>query len=92
MPTDEEEAEINAGILSDSDSFELSQQELNQLKPAAKVFPEIVAAYQRGDFKQVQQKTVAVRLSNEVVEYFKKSSSDWQNSIDAVLKAYIEQH
>lgn len=59
MPTDEEEAEINAGILSDPDTFVLNEQ---ALQPTAKVLPEIVAAYQRGDFKQTPQ---ALKLNDE---------------------------
>ena len=51
MPTDEGDAQINAGISSDPNSFKFNQQELKRLKSAVKVFPEIVAAYQRGDFK-----------------------------------------
>lgn len=99
MPTDEEEAQINAGILSDSDSFELSPQALAALKPAAKVLPEVVKAYQRGDFKRLpsveakpNQQTVLLALSIEVLDYFKQSGQNWQANIDAVLKDYIAQH
>lgn len=52
MPTDEEEAEINAGILFDPDSFALNQQELERLKPVVNVLPKIVTAYQRVIFNQ----------------------------------------
>ena len=92
MPTDEEDAQINAGILSDTDSFALNEQELATLQPAMKILPEVVTAYQRGDFTQTQQKKISLRLSAEVIEYFKKSGSDWQSSINEVLKAYIAQH
>jgi uncharacterized protein (DUF4415 family) len=99
LPTDEEEAQINAGILSDADSFELSPQALAALRPAAKVVPEIVEAYQRGDFKPLpsvetkpNQQTVLLALSVEVLDYFKKSGRDWQANIDSALKDYIAQH
>jgi uncharacterized protein (DUF4415 family) len=99
MPTDEEEAQINAGILSDPDSFELSPQALAALKPVVKVLPEIVKAYQRGDFKPLpsieakpNQQTVLLALSVEVLDYFKQSGHNWQANIDAVLKDYIAQH
>jgi len=99
LPTDEEEVQINAGILSDGDSFEFSPQALAALKPAVKVVPEIVKAYQRGDFKPLpcvetkpNQQTVLLTLSVEVLDYFKQSGQNWQAAIDAVLKDYIAQH
>ncbi len=48
MPTDEEDAQINAGIALDSDTREFTEADFLQMRPAKKVAPEIVSAYKKG--------------------------------------------
>ncbi|MEI6745947.1 MAG: hypothetical protein WCL34_08295 [Methylococcaceae bacterium] len=48
MPTDEEDAQINAGIALDSDTREFTEADFLQMRPARKVVPDIVSAYKKG--------------------------------------------
>ncbi len=43
----------------------------------------------RGTQKAPTKVATTIRLSNEVVEFFKSSGSGWQTQIDKVLKEYI---
>lgn len=35
------------------------------------------------------KKSVSIKLSSEVIDYFKENSEDWQTKLDDTLKAYI---
>jgi hypothetical protein len=48
MPTDEEDAQINAGIALDSDTREFTEADFLQMRPARKVVSYIVSAYKQG--------------------------------------------
>jgi hypothetical protein len=45
--TDEEDAEIRAGIAADPDAFEMTEEMWARMRPAVEMAPEIVAAYRR---------------------------------------------
>jgi uncharacterized protein (DUF4415 family) len=95
MPTEKEEAEINAGIAGDPDARELSDEEFAQMRPASEVVPEIVKAHRagrlkvRGPQKKPTKVPVYIRLSRDVVEYFKAQGRGWQTRLDDALKEYI---
>ena len=42
-PTDEEDAAINAAIASDPDAFELTDEEIDSMRPMAEADPEFLA-------------------------------------------------
>ena len=46
-------------------------------------------ARHRGPQKAPVKQPVSIRLSPEVVEYFKAEGSGWQTRIDAVLREYV---
>jgi uncharacterized protein (DUF4415 family) len=46
----------------------------------------------RGKQKQPTKSQVTIRLSPDVLEYFKGDGAGWQTRIDAVLKDYISLH
>ena len=47
----------------------------------------------RGRPKLVNKKQlVSIRLSPEVIDYFRASRAGWQARMDAVLKDYVEAH
>jgi hypothetical protein len=48
IPTDEEDAQINAGIALDSDTREFSESDFLQMRPATKIAPSIVSTYKKG--------------------------------------------
>lgn len=47
---------------------------------------------ERGPQKSPVKARVSLRLSPEVVEYFKASGSGWQTRMDQALKEYVSQH
>lgn len=83
LPTPEENAAINAGIAADPDTYELSDAEFAQLKRMPG---------QRGKQKTPTKVQVSVRISPEVVSYFKSQGQGWQTRMDEALKEYIAEH
>lgn len=79
MPTQEEDAAINAGIAADPDTYELSAKEFKQLKP--------LRGRPVGSGKKEQ---VTIRLDSDILDAFKLMGAGWQTKINAALKAYIE--
>ena len=80
IPTDEEDAVINAGIAADNDTYELTNAEFAQLKPMGR--PK----------SSTHKKPISIRLSSEVVDYFKDTGKGWQTRMDEVLKDYVAHH
>jgi len=80
IPTDEEDAVINAGIAADNDTYELTKSEFAKLKPMGR--PKSSA----------HKKPISIRLSSEVVDYFKDTGKGWQTRMDEVLKDYVAHH
>ena len=83
LPTPEENAAINVGIAADPDTYELSDAEFAQLKRLPG---------QRGKQKTPIKIQVSMRVSPEVVKYFKAKGEGWQTRIDEALKEYIAKH
>ena len=81
LPTPEEEAAINAGITADPDTYELTDEEFVNLKPA-------------GGLPNSASTTVftAIRLDAEVLAAFKSSGQGWQARINTVLKEWLSNH
>ena len=50
---------------------------------------QFVQARHRGPQKAPLKQPVSIRLSPEVVEYFKAAGPGWQTRIDAVLSEYV---
>ena len=70
---------------------EITEDELKQMRPAHEVHPEIVKEYMRTRGKQkARTKTpVYIRLSPEVVNFFKATGKGWQTRIDNALLDFI---
>lgn len=81
FPTDEEDAQIRAGIAADPDTYEVtSAEDWARMRPL-------------GRPKAASPKvSVTIRYSAEVVEFFKASGDGWQTRMDAVLREYVTQH
>lgn len=47
---------------------------------------------ERGPQKAPTKARISLRLSPEVVEYFKADGAGWQTRMDAALKEYVRQH
>jgi uncharacterized protein (DUF4415 family) len=77
LPSTEEEAKIRRGIADDGSDEELGDADLAQLRsPGRPKAP-------------LTKRPVSLRLSPEVVTYFKATGPGWQMRLDAVLKDYV---
>jgi len=86
--TDEEDAEIRAGALSDPDNPPLTDEMWARMRPAVEVAPEIVAAYRRrrGPQKAPTKQLVSLRLDRDVIAHFRKRGTGWQGRINEALR------
>ncbi|MBK1620494.1 hypothetical protein CKO42_19065 [Lamprobacter modestohalophilus] len=84
LPSAEEEARIRAGIAADPDTHEMTDKEMAQLRPFARSLGRPKA--------DSTKQPVSIRLSPEVVDYFKAGGPGWQTRIDAVLREYVASH
>jgi uncharacterized protein (DUF4415 family) len=77
------------------DSPPLTKELLAKMRPVREVAPELIALQehiqkQRGRPKSVNPKIATqIRLSAEVVEFFKAKGRGWQTRIDAVLRGVV---
>lgn len=46
----------------------------------------------RGPQKAPTKKSIAIRLSQDVVENFKSTGAGWQSRIDEALRTYLKEH
>jgi len=90
-PTDQEETEITRQAIEDGTLY--TNEELAQFKPASE-FPELQTALKPiGRPKSATTKTpISIRLSDEVVDYFKNTGKGWQTRMDEVLRDYVAHH
>ena len=72
---------------------EWTKKMLKQARPASEVVPKVVEAHRRGrPLKSDKKRQLTLRLSPEVVDYFKSSGPGWQTRMDEALKEYVESH
>ena len=90
--SEEEEAEIQAGIARDPDNPKWTEEDFRKAKPFAEVFPELAEKIEemrraRGRPKlETPKKLVSLRLDQDVVEKFRATGKGWQSRINDVLK------
>jgi len=70
----------------DAENPEWTDEVFNKAKPASKVMPKLIG---RGKQKKPVKVSTTIRLSNEVISYFKSDGKGWQSRIDSVLKEYV---
>tara|TARA_R110000823_G_scaffold29351_3_gene85206 strand:+ start:336 stop:641 length:306 start_codon:yes stop_codon:yes gene_type:complete len=80
LPSDQEEADINAGISEDSEARELTDKEFKQLRPMGRPKAEFT------------KERITIRLSPEVVARFRATGSGWQSRMDKALLEYLRTH
>ena len=79
-PTPEEDQQINEMIAADADDYEATADDFAQFQPLAKMGRPKAA---------VTKESVTIRLSPEVVGYFRASGKGWQTRLEQVLKEYM---
>src|SRR5215467_12380718 len=86
--TDEEDAEIRAGIAQDPDAFHLTDEMWARMRPASEVMPDIVEAYRRsrGRQKAPTKQLISLRLDRDVIAHFRARGPGWQRRINAALR------
>ena len=73
----------------DEDNPEWTEEDFKRARPAHEMLPpEILAAFPRtrGAQKAEKKVPVSIRLSPQVLDYFKSQGPGWQSRIDEVLK------
>jgi uncharacterized protein (DUF4415 family) len=83
IPTDAEDAAITAAAQSDPDARPLTDEEWQAAAPKARVGSPLSA---------MTKQAISIRLSPEVLDYFKSAGPGWQTRIDAVLREYVASH
>ncbi|WP_089729830.1 BrnA antitoxin family protein [Candidatus Thiosymbion oneisti] len=83
IPTPEEDAAITEAAGSDLDARPFTDEEWEQVKPTLR--PGRLKA-------EVTKEWIRIRLSAEVVDYFRSTGSGWQTKMDAVLKEWMRNH
>jgi len=77
---------------------ELTKEDFKRMRPASEVVPEIVKAYKegrlkvRGPQKAPKKVQTTLRLSHDVVKFFRATGRGWQTKMDKALKEYVRSH
>jgi len=96
--SDEEETAINAGIATDSDNPEWTEQMFAKATSVEdSSLPESFKRVVRGGRprKAVTRQITTMRLPIDVIEFFKAGSKDgkgWQTRLNRVLEEYVTAH
>jgi uncharacterized protein (DUF4415 family) len=72
-----------------SDNPELTKADFAKARPFGDVFPGL-ARKGRGPSKSPTKKQVSLRISPEVIEYFKSTGAGWQSRIDETLREVVK--
>lgn len=83
VPTPEEDAAINAGIAADPDTYELTDDEWDRIKPMVRMGRPPV------DTPKV---FTGIRLDADIVDTFKASGKGWQTRMNAALRDWLKTH
>jgi uncharacterized protein (DUF4415 family) len=88
MPTPEEDAAINRGIAADPDTYELSDEEIRNLRPLAET------AKNRGGRPKLEnpKEPVSIRLDADVLAAFRSAGDGWQTRINDALRDWLKDH
>lgn len=82
---------ISDEIWKEIESPPLSDDMLARMKPVKEQHPNIPKRV-RGLQKEPLKVPVSIRLSSDVITYFKSQGKGWQTKIDSVLHNYIKSH
>jgi uncharacterized protein (DUF4415 family) len=94
MPSVEEDRRINAGIAADPDTFEWTDEEFAQARPASEVMPPelyqaLIERRVRGPQKAPTKEMISVRLDRDLVERLRATGPGWQARINDTLRKAV---
>ena len=101
MPSDAEDAVINAGIAADPDTFELTDADFKRMRPDSEVLPELFGAELAAEMlkpkggrpRSANPKVyTGIRLDAEVLNAFRATGAGWQTRINNALKDWLREH
>ncbi|MFC0685597.1 BrnA antitoxin family protein [Novosphingobium clariflavum] len=76
-----------------SDNPELTEEQIRSAVPFAEAFPHLAKTMRvRGAQKAPKKVSTTIRLSPEVVDFFKKGGPGWQSRIDDALRDLVAKH
>lgn len=76
----------------DGEVRELTKADIARMRTATEVVPQVVEAWRRARGrppKEITKQQVTLRLSPEVLDYFRAQGRGWQTRIDEVLNRYV---
>jgi uncharacterized protein (DUF4415 family) len=76
IPTEEEDAIIDAGIAADPDTYELQDADVAKLRPVPRGRPP----------KSIKKVPTTIRLDADVIEFFQHGGPGWQSRINEALR------
>jgi uncharacterized protein (DUF4415 family) len=90
MPSLEEDAEINAGIAADPDTFELTEANFARARPAAEALPkqvyaELTKRRGRPPGEEPAKVMVSLRMAPDVLARWRETGTGWQTRAGEVL-------
>ena len=73
------------------DNPELTEADVTAMRPFAEALPELAAKLRRARGPQATATKISttIRLSPEVIGFFKRGGQGWQSRIDEVLKEWV---
>ena len=83
LPTPEEDALIQKGIDADPDTWLLTDEEWEKVKPTVRIGRPPA---------EVTKERITIRLSRDVVTQFRATGAGWQTRMDAALRQFIKEH
>lgn len=92
LPTEAEDADINAGIAADPDTREMTDADFARMRPASEVLPDLVAnpPRVRGQQKAPTKTAVSIRLDKDIVEALRATGRGWQGRANDLLRAAMK--
>ena len=78
----------------DDENPEWTDETTARSRPAAEVMPDLVKATRRtrGPQKAPTKVSTNIRLSPEVIDFFRKDGKNWQRRVNDVLADYVKEH
>ncbi len=80
-----------ADVAAVMDNPELTKADMAEMRPFAEAFPELAAKLRkaRGPQNEPTKISTTIRLSQDVIGFFKSGGSGWQSRIDEALREWV---